>query len=161
MNIIRRVLAVAAGTGMAIAAAQVPALPAFAAQPPMLHSSETYPFDEGSFVCGPLVLTADGGSYDESINAVVVRGLIHYNVVRTYHDLTFSGSDGGAYRATASAHETVLIAFDTGEPISSREVEEITFSGPAGSPGYLHEVITLSQGVKTTVDTGPCQFGPE
>ena len=89
----------------------------------MLHSTETQPFDQGSFVCGEFVLTADGGRYVESIDAVVVRGLVHYNVVRTYHDLTFSGSDGAAYRATASAHETVLITLDTDEPVSSREVE--------------------------------------
>jgi len=161
MNITRRVLAAAAVTVMVITAAQLPTVPASAAKPPMLHSTQTYPFGDSSYVCGQLVLTADGGSYVENIDAVVVRGIVHYNVVRTYHDLTFSGSDGAVYRATASAHETILIAFDTGEPISSREVEQLTFFGPAGSPGYLHEIITVSRGVEETVDTGPCQFGPE
>jgi hypothetical protein len=161
MNLTRRVLLAAAATGVAIAAAQLSAVPASAAQPPMLHSTQTYPFGDGTYLCGELVLTAEGGSYVENIDAVVVGGIVHYNVVRTYHDLTFSGSDGAEYRASASAHETILITFDTGEPISSREVEELTFFGPAGSPGYLHEVITLSHGVETTLDTGPCQFGPE
>jgi hypothetical protein len=147
----------------ALAAVLLPAAGASAAQPPQLHSHATYLLDGGRFLCGDLSLTVVGGSYTEKIHAVVVNGLVHYNLVRTYSGVRLVGSDGGAYRATATAHESALVAMDTEEPISVREVIQVTFSAATGlnagqPPGYVHEVLTVADGIETVTDSGPCRF---
>ena len=53
--------------------------------------------------------------------------VIHYNLVRNYRNLSFMGTDGVVYRATGITHATVLLDATVGEPISVREVIELTF----------------------------------
>lgn len=137
----------------------LPVGPALAEQPPRLHTVDTFPIDAGSTICGDLVLTSSGGSYTERVDAVLVGDVVHYNLVRTYQGLTYAGSDGHAYRGSATSHATFLLDANTGEPISGREVNHATFYGTTGSPGYLHEVLTITDGVESDVVTGPCTFG--
>jgi hypothetical protein len=92
---------------------------------------------------------------------VLVNGTIHYNLARTYNNLTLDGSDGVRYRATASAHETALISPETGEPISAREVGQTTIFGPEGLLGYIHDVLVIEGSNRTEVLTGTCAFAAE
>jgi hypothetical protein len=132
--------------------------PAFAEKPIHIHEVTRTVVDEGQFACGDLVLTSTGGIQVERLVGTIVHGLVHLNIGRTYHHLTFSGSDGLAYRAAASAHQTVLLDAETEELISTREVIEITFRGPHGSPGHLHEIFTVRDGVERDVITGGCTY---
>lgn len=137
----------------------LPVAPALADQAPRLHTVDTFAIDAGSTICGDLVLSNASGSYTERVEAVLVGDVVHYNLVRTYQGLTFAGSDGNAYRGSASSHATFVLDANTGEPISGREVNHATFYGTSGSPGYLHEVLTIADGAETDVVTGPCTFG--
>jgi hypothetical protein len=110
---------------------------------------------EGPFVCGDLTLSLIGGSQIEKVEAVQVGDVIHYNLVRNYRNLSFMGSDGVVYRATAITHATVLLDATLGEPISIREVLELTFGGGVGR---LHEVIVETSGVDTDTVTGTCTY---
>jgi hypothetical protein len=145
---------------VAIAAIAITTSPASADQPPKLHSVETDPF-EASIICGDVVVTATGGTYTEKVEAVLVNGVIHYNLVRTYNDLTLAGSDGVTYRAASSAHETALISPDTGEPLSVREVGQTTIFGPNGALGYLHGVLIIEGANRTDTVTGTCHYASE
>jgi hypothetical protein len=126
-----------------------------AAAPPKLHSVEVADAHEGPFVCGDLTLTLVSGSQIEKVEAVQVGDVIHYNLVRNYRNLSFVGSDGVVYRATAITHATVLLDATLDEPISIREVLEVTFGGGGGR---LHEVIVQSPGVDTDKVTGTCAY---
>jgi hypothetical protein len=145
---------------VAMAAIVITAGPASADQPPKMHSVEIDPF-EASIICGDVVVTATGGTYTEKVEAVLVNGVIHYNLVRTYNDLTLSGSDGVTYRAASSTHETALVSPDTGEPISVREVGQTTIFGPDGALGYLHEVLIIEGANRTDILTGTCHYAAE
>jgi len=126
-----------------------------AAAPPKLHTVEVADASEGPFVCGDLTLTLISGSQIEKVEAVQVGDVIHYNLVRNYRNLSFMGSDGVVYRATAITHATVLLDASLGEPISIREVLELTFGG---SVGRLHEVIVETPDVNTDTVTGTCTY---
>lgn len=126
-----------------------------AAAPPRLHTAEVADASEGPFVCGGLTLTLMSGSQTEKVEAVQVGGVIHYNLVRNYHDLSFIGSDGVVYRAAAITHATDLLDATLGEPISVREVLELTFGGGVGR---LHEVIVETPSVDTDTVTGTCSY---
>ncbi len=126
-----------------------------AVAPPKLHTVEVADASEGPFVCGDLTLTLIGGSQIEKVEAVQVGDVIHYNLVRNYRNLSFMGSDGVVYRATAVTHATVLLDATLGEPISIREVLEVTFGGGAGR---LHEVIVETPSVETDAITGTCTY---
>jgi hypothetical protein len=126
-----------------------------AAAPPKLHSVEVADASEGPFVCGDLTLTLMSGSQIERVQAVVVGDVVHYNLVRNYRNLSFMGSDGVVYRATAITHATVLIDATVGEPISVREVLEVTFGGGIGR---LHEVIIEATGFENDTVTGTCTY---
>ena len=128
---------------------------AWAAAPPKLHTVEVADASEGPFVCGDLTLTLMSGSQIEKVEAVQVGDVIHYNLVRNYRNLSFMGSDGVVYRATAITHATVLLDATLGEPISIREVLEVTFGGGVGR---LHEVIVEAPGVDTDTVTGTCTY---
>jgi len=151
---------------LAVAAAVVTsplvASPAHADAPLHVHDVVTTQIEGDQFLCGDLLLTATGGTQVEKTVATAVHGLVHINIVRSYHGLTFAGSDGHTYRAAATAHQTVLIALEdieTGEPISTREVIHVRFiGGNQGSPGYLHEVFTIRSGQEQTVTTGTCDY---
>lgn len=136
------------GMGFSTAEAQ-------AAAPPKLHSVEIADASEGPFVCGDLTLTLLSGSQIEKVQAVVVGDVIHYNLVRNFRNLSFMGSDGVVYRATAITHATVLLNATLGEPISVREVIQLTFGGGVGR---LHEVIVETPGVETDTVTGTCTY---
>jgi hypothetical protein len=88
------------------------------------------------------------------VEAVQVGDVIHYNLVRNYQNLSF-WSDGVVYRATAITHATVLLDATLGEPISIREVLELTFGGGVGR---LHEVIVETPDVNTDTVTGTCTY---
>jgi hypothetical protein len=123
--------------------------------PPKLHSAEVADAREGPFVCGDLTLTLTSGSQIEKVQAVVVGDVIHYNLVRNYRNLSFMGSDGVVYRAAAITHATVLLDATSGEPISVREVLELTFGRGVGR---LHEVIVETPSVETDTVTGTCTY---
>jgi hypothetical protein len=125
-----------------------------AAAPPKLHTVEVADASEGPFVCGDLTLTLISGSQIEKVEAVQVGDVIHYNLVRNYQNLSF-WSDGVVYRATAITHATVLLDATLGEPISIREVLELTFGGGVGR---LHEVIVETPDVNTDTVTGTCTY---
>ena len=129
---------------------------AAAAAPPRLHTVEVADASEGPFVCGDLTLTLVSGSQVEKVVAVQVGDVIHYNLVRNYRNLSFLGSDGVVYRATAVTHATDLLDA-TGEPIAIREVLELTFGGGVGR---LHEVIVETPSVNTDMVTGTCTYAP-
>jgi hypothetical protein len=137
-------------------------MPAQATPAEHLNTVETYSF-EGQFQCGDLVLTSTGGTFTERIEGTLSNGVIHVGIHRTYHDLTFVGSDGVEYRATATANErAVLLATDMENPIWAHEVNQTTFQGgPGGSPGYVHEDLRIDNGHETDVVTGGCAFGAE
>jgi hypothetical protein len=145
--------------GVAAATLLVVGAPAHAVTPPHEHISETS-FVEGlALVCDGLVLTVTGGTQVEKVVSTSLHGVVRINIVRTYHGLTFSGSDGATYRATSTAHQSVLLADpDDDEPLATREVIQLTFRGSHGSPGSLHEVFTIRDGVETDVITGNCDF---
>jgi hypothetical protein len=128
-----------------------------AAAPPKLHTVEVADASEGPFVCGDLTLTLTGGSQIEKVEAVQIGDVIHYNLVRNYRDLSFLGSDGVVYGATAVTHATVLLdaTLDEPAPISVREVLELTFGRGAGR---LHEVIVQTPSVDTDTVTGTCTY---
>jgi hypothetical protein len=151
---IRRVVLTLAITAVAMAFTTPVAR---AAAPPKLHSVEVADASEGPFVCGGLTLTLVSGSQIERVQAVQVGDVIHYNLVRNYRHLSFMGSDGVVYRATAITHATVLLDASLGEPISVREVLELTFGGGVGR---LHEVIVETQSVDTDTVTGTCSYAP-
>jgi len=143
--------------------ASVPLLsgPAGADRPLHFHEVTTSAVDPGDqYVCGDLVLTSTGGTEVERlVGTELPNGRVHINIVRTYHHVTFSGSDGARYRATVTAHQTALLAdLETEELISTREVIQITFIGPHGSPGYLHEIFTVRDGQERDVITGACDY---
>jgi hypothetical protein len=126
-----------------------------AAAPPKLHSVEVAGASEGPFVCGDLTLTLMSGSQIEKVEAVQVGEVIHYNLVRNYRNLSFMGSDGVVYRATAITHATALLDAILGEPISVREVLELTFSRGVGR---LHELIVETPSIEHDTVTGTCTY---
>ena len=145
----------------AIGVAALPAGAARASTPRQhQHTVETVPFVGDRFRCGDLLLTANGGTYTETTDGALNNGILHVTVVRVYHQLTLSGSDGRTYWATAFAHErATLIAPDFDNPVESQEVDGTTFyGGPNGSPGWVHEVLNINRGARVDHVTGPCQF---
>ncbi len=149
--------------GGALVAASAPA----EARPPGYRGAEhehtvTTSPAAGRFRCGDLVLTVDGGTETETVDGVLVGGVARVRVQRHYRGVTLAGSDGGRYRATA--HVTarfVFVAPDFDNPVWGREVIDVRFHGRHGSPGYLHEELTIRDGVETDVVTGPCDYADE
>jgi hypothetical protein len=125
------------------------------------HTVETFAFVGDQFRCGTVLLTATGGTYTETTDGTLKDGVVHVRIVRTYDDLTLSGSDGRPYTADAFAHQlAILIAPDFDNPVFSIEVNDIKFSGgPTGIPGRIHEVLKTSHGSTTDRTTGGCTAG--
>jgi hypothetical protein len=126
------------------------------------HTVTTAPA-EGRFRCGDLVLTADGGTETEIFDGVRVGDVVRIRITRRYDGVTMAGSDGRRYRARAHVEARfVLVAPDFDNPVWGREVIWVRFlGGPKSSPGWLHEVLTIRDGVEHDVVTGPCDYFDE
>jgi hypothetical protein len=115
---------------------------------------------EGQFICGDLVLTADGGTETEIFDAILRNGVLRIRIRRDAHDVTLAGSDG--YRYTATSHvraRFLLVSPDFENPVWGYEFIIVRFrGGPHRSPLHLREELVIRNGTETDVVSGPCDF---
>jgi hypothetical protein len=114
----------------------------------------------GRFRCGHLRLTVTRGTETEVFDGLKTRGVTFIEIHRRWKHVKLSGSDNRVYRPTGFTRaRDVLVEPDDNHPAWGTEVIELRFHNRhVGSPGYLREVITWRDGVRSDVVTGPCDF---
>jgi hypothetical protein len=124
-----------------------------------VHTVTTTPA-AGTFRCGRLRLAVTGGTETEVFDGLKTKGVTFIDIHRRWEHVELIGSDHRVYRPTGSTREkVVLVEPDDDNPAWATEIIEVRFHNRhVGSPGYLREVITWRNGIRTDVVTGPCEF---
>jgi hypothetical protein len=124
-----------------------------------LHTVESHPAS-GTFRCGSLRLTVNGGKEIETFDGDRRNGVTRVFISRISRHVTLRGSDGRTYRASSVvAQWDVLIAPDLNHPVRGQEVIIVDFrGGPDKSPGFLRERLTIRHSHERDVVTGPCDY---